>query len=361
MSKELTFDTPLNSLSFGNVSISILRECYKRDLAPNIFPLQGQVDISSQKNDEGFNKWLAHCVGKAPKEHSRDHTSIKLWHITDSLKTYSKTDSRLITFWECNDLQPTEKNILLEQDKIYVTNRYTQYNLKNSGVLTEYLPLGFDSHNFEVLGKRPGVEGVITTILLAKLEHRKHTLRQLALWAKKYGNQKGYQLNAAIFNPFIKPEIQQQLIANTLEGRAYWNITFLPFMKTNAEYNSFLQSGQIVLACSGSEGYGLGEYHATAMGAWPVALQAHAYLDYFSNENAVWVKPNAMIPIYDGVHFAQGQPTNQGSIFTFADEDWYAGTEEAVKKAKIGLNIKGFELQKQTYAQTVDILLKDLQ
>ncbi|MFK5282942.1 hypothetical protein ACI3PL_25580, partial [Lacticaseibacillus paracasei] len=83
---------------------------------------------------------------------------------------------------------------------------------KNFGIEAIHLPLGFDSHNFRVLEKRPGVEGAITTLLFAKLEHRKHTLRQLSLWAKRYGNQKEYRLNAAIFNVFMKPEHQQALI-----------------------------------------------------------------------------------------------------------------------------------------------------
>lgn len=357
---DFAIDVALNNLSFGQTSVAILREAYTRGLTPNVFAMNGVVDISAQKPDDKFNQWLGHCINKAQKEHSRKNTSVRLWHIQGSLNSYSDTDSRLITFYECNDPTSTEINVLRNQSKVYVTNRYTQSIFQRVGVNAEYLPLGFDAHNFGVLEKRPGVEGAITTLLLAKLEHRKHTLRQLSLWAKKYGNQKEYRLNAAIFNPFLPPERQQQMIVQALEGKQYWNINFLPFMGTNAEYNAYLQSGQIVLACSGSEGFGLGEFHAAAMGAWPVALAAHAYKDHFSESNAVMIQPNGMVPVYDEVHFAQGQPFNQGSIFTFSDEAWYAGVEEAHKRAAIGLNSAGFTLQKQTYSQAVDILLKDL-
>lgn len=357
---EFALDLPINSVSFGQTSIAILRECYRRGLQPSVFPLQGQNDLSAQKPDEGFTKWLQYSIDKAQREHSRKKTSVRLWHIGQSLATYSDVDSRLVFFYETNDPTPTEINILRNQSRVYVTNRYTQSIFARFGIDAVHLPLGFDSHNFGVLTPRPGVQREITTLLLAKLEHRKHTLRQLNLWAKRYGNQKGYSLNAAIFNPFMKPEHQQALIAQALEGKQYWNITFLPFMGTNAEYNQYLQSGQVVLACSGSEGFGLGEFHAAAMGAWPVALKAHAYLDHFTDENAVWVQPNGMVPVYDGIHFAPGQPFNQGSVFTWSDEAWYAGVEEAHKRAAAGLNLAGLKLQQQTYAQTVDILLKDL-
>ncbi len=198
------------------------------------------------------------------------------------------------------------------------------------------------------------------------MEDRKHTRRQLALWCKRYGGNKAHRLNLSITNGFLRPEDQQALIHQALEGKTigpnghYWNVNVLPFTPSNADYNAVLQSSEIVLACSGTEGFGLPEFHAAALGAWPVVLKAHAYLDHFTDENAVWVQPNGMEPIYDGIFFHQGSSTSQGNRFTFADDDWYAACEEAERRAKGGLNLKGLELQKQTYARTVDILLADL-
>ena len=102
------------------------------------------------------------------------------------------------------------------------------------------------------------------------------------------------------------------------------------------------------------------EYHAAALGAWPVALDAHAYKDHFTNANAVLVPPNGMEPMVDGVFFFQGAPTNQGNRFCFSDEAFYAGCEEAIRRTRIGLNTEGMKLQQQTYAQTVDILLREI-
>jgi hypothetical protein len=358
--KNFALDVPINSVSFGQTSIAIIRELFSRNIFPNIFPLNGQIDLSTQKNDDDFNGKLNVCINKALSEHSRKDTSIKLWHIVNSLPTLSKTDSRLITFYECQDLQPTELNILRNQDKIYVTTKYTQRTFENYGIKSEFIPLGFDSYNFFPLEKRPTIPGVTSFILLGKAEHRKNTYRQLNLWAKKYGNKKEFKLNCAINNPFLKPEHQSALIYQALEGKQYWNINFLPYSPTNAEFNSVLQSSDIVLACSGSEGWDLPVFHAVALGAHPVALRAHAYVEYLTDDNAVFVNPNGMIPIYDNIFFRQGSPVNQGNIFTFSDEEFYAGCEKAVNRASQGLNTKGLELQKQTYATAVDILLKDL-
>jgi len=358
MSNQFVFNAPLNNVSFGQTSIAILREMYKRGLMPQIMPI-GQVDLSSQKPDQGFNVWLQNCINSAPLKHSRKNTAYKLWHVMQSNETYSSQDSRLITFQETGQLTPVEVNLLKQQDKVYVTNRYAQTFFRMYGIETTYMPLGFDSHNFTSLPVRPKIEGVTSWLLTSKAEHRKHTYRQLGLWAKKYGNRKEHRLNAAMTNPFLKPEDQQALISRALDGKAYWNINWLDFAPTNAEYSCTLQSSDIILCCSGSEGFGLPEFHATALGAWPVALKAHSYLDFFTDENAVLVNPNGMVPVYDGIFFREDSPINKGNIFSFADEDWYAACEEAERRVKLlGVNKKGLELKNWTYAKAVDILME---
>jgi hypothetical protein len=355
---------PLNAVSFGATSIALLREMYKRGLIPPVFPI-GPVDLSTQKPDAEFSKRVEASINSAQQRHSRQHTAFRLWHIMGSLETVSARDSRLITFQETGQLTPLELNVLRNQQRVYVTNRYAQTFFKLYGIEAEWMPLGFDAHNFRALEKRPGIEGATSWLMTGKSEHRKHTYRQLALRAKRYGRDPKHRLNLAIANGFLKPEDQTALLMRALEGKTigaggyYWNVNFLPFAPTNAEYNVTLQSSEIVLSCSGSEGFGLPEYHAAALGAWPVVLKAHAYLDHFTDENAIMVPVSGMEPIYDGIFFSPNQPVNQGNRFTFADEAFYAGCEEAEHRLKtLGLNEKGRLLQNQTYAQAVAVLLK---
>lgn len=357
--KNISVNFPINTVSFGNVSIAILREMFKRGLSPNILPIGGP-DLSSQKHDEEFNKKLSGCLNDAQRCHSRNDDIYRLWHINGSLESYSNHSNKLITFFELDNLTPTEINVLKNQKKIFVTSNYTKDVFKMFNIDSEYLPLGFDSHNFSVLEKRPKIDGVTTFFMGGKLEKRKGHFKVLNLWAKKYGNNMKYRLNCALHNPFMKPEHMNALISQALDGKSYANINWLPYMNTNLEYNSFLQSGEIYIAMSGGEGRGLPEYHATAMGAWPVALNAHAYKDYLNDNNAVLVNPNGKIPASDGVFFAPHGPFNIGNIFDFSDEEFIAGCEKAEKLASTGLNTKGLELQSLTYKETVDVLLKDL-
>lgn len=357
--RNFSLNLPINDLSFGQTSIAIIRELVKRNIHCPLFPI-GPVAYSTQGKDENFDRWIQGCVGSGQTNHSRDNPVIRLWHINGSLESYSKRGNRLITFQETGQLTPTEVNILKQQEKVFVTNKYAQSFFANHGIDSTYLPLGFDSFNFKNLTKRPSIEGVRSWLMVGKAENRKHTYKQLGLWAKKYGNDKSHRLNLAISNSFLSREHQDALINQVLEGKQYWNINRLEFCATNAEYNSLLQSSEIVLACSGAEGFDLPVFHAVALGAWPVALKAHAYLDYLNDSNAVMVNPNGLAPIYDGIFFGPNQPFNQGNLFTFDDNEFISACEKADKKASSSLNINGLLLQNQSYAKTAEILLDGL-
>ena len=358
MSTSFAVNAPLGSVSFGQVSVAILREMQRRGLTPALFPI-GPLDLSTQKPDPYFTQWINGCINAAQLHHSRKNPTFRLWHAGGSMESTSERGNDLLTFFELDGLTPTDINILKNQHSVFVTSRFSQSVFSQFGIRTEYVPLGFDSFNFNVLPSRPKVEGTTSFLLAGKLEKRKGHLQVLAAWARKYGNRKEYRLNCAVTNPFMRAEDQNALIGQALQGKQYWNINWLQWNATNAEYNSTLQSSDIIISCSGGEGRDLPCYHATALGAWPIALRAHAYLDYLTDENAILINPNGKTPASDGVFFHPGQPVNQGNLFTFADEDFLAACEEAEKRVKsVGINKKGMELQSLTYKDTVDVLLK---
>ncbi len=362
MTKPFGLSIALNNLSFGSVSIAILREIFARGLTPSVFPIGGQVDLSAQKPDADFNQKLTIAVNDAPRVFSRGQEVIKLWHINQSIESYSNKGNNLITFHEVDQIGPYEINILKNQNKVYVTTKFTQDVFKTYGIESIYFPLGFDSHNFHTLEKRPKIEGVTSWGMFGKWEDcRKSHGQMLRLWVKKYGNNMKHRLNLSVTNPFLKPDQQNALISQALEGKQVSNLNFLPFVQTNAEFNSVLQASDITLSCGAGEGRDLPCYHATALGAWPIAMRAHAYLDYLDDSNAILVHPNGKKVANDNIFFFNGKtPYNNGNFFTFSDEDFVAAMETAEKRAAQGLNIKGMELQKLTYKDTVDVLLKDL-
>jgi hypothetical protein len=164
----------------------------------------------------------------------------------------------------------------------------------------------------------------------------------------------------SIFNPFLDPNLQSQILNQALGGEKYWNINFLPFAQSNNSYNELLNNTDIVLAMSGGEGWGLPEFQTVALGKHCIGLYAHAYKDWMNEDNAILVRPNGKIPVYDNIFFKQGDNFNQGNIFDWKEEDFIEGLEKVESRYKLNpVNEAGLKLQNEfTYSKMVDQILE---
>tara|TARA_Y100001937_G_scaffold127049_1_gene198052 strand:- start:220 stop:1320 length:1101 start_codon:yes stop_codon:yes gene_type:complete len=349
---KISFNTPINRVSFGQVSIALLREAYAKKHDAISLPI-GQPDLSSLENPSDnnveFTKWLHRGVERFGLEHDRSRPTFKIWHL-ELVQGFSAISNNqcLMTFHELDNLTPLEINVAKNAQKLVVTSKYTQEVLESNGIKSHYVPLGFDSHSFNRLEKTYHTDKRIVFNLSGKFEFRKHHAKTLKAWAKKYGNDKRYALQCAVFNPFLSDQDNNQIISSALNNERYFNISFLPLMQTNETYNDYLNSSHIVIGMSGGEGWGLPEFQSVAVGKHAVVLDAHGYKGWANSENSVLVNSTSMVDCVDGTFFVKGAAQNQGKIFDFDEDDFISGCEEAIKRVESNpLNDKGLELQER--------------
>jgi hypothetical protein len=359
----LNFNLPINSVSFGQVSSLILRELYKKKLDINILPISN-VDLSTQSNlDQEFMTWLQEKINFSLEKINRKDKIFKLWHLNGSFESYSN-EQILLSFYELDSPTKVELNTVKNNYKVLFSSKETVDLYKNLGCKNvEYLPLAFDKYNFSQTNKKYFFDDRIVFNLVGKLEKRKHHLKIINLWAKKFGNDKRYSLQCAIFNPFLKQEDQTAIINNALENKSYFNINFIGFMGQNIIYNDFLNSGDIVLGLSGGEGWGLPEFHSVAMGKYGVIMNAHGYKSWADKTNSVLVNPSSKIESADGLFFNPGTPYNQGNIYDFNPDEFINACEIAINKVNENkINKNGFDLQEKFKSENfVDNILKYLE
>jgi glycosyltransferase involved in cell wall biosynthesis len=354
---KLAFNLPLNSTSLGQVSLALLRELFNRRIPINLFPIGG-IDLNSQKQDQDFFQWLQNSIANAGREHNKNNPIFKLWHLNGSLESFSKKQI-LLSFYEVDSPTSTEINIIKNNEKVLFSSNYSVSLFKSLGLdNVEFIPLAFDSIHFKNSIKR-NTNG-IQFGLFGKLEpQRKRHLKTIALWAQKYGNNPNYNLNCAIFNHFLDPNVQSQIIAQALNGKKYFNINFLNYMPSNEMYNDLLNNTDIVLAMSGGEGWGLPEFQAVALGKHCIGLKAHAYKEWMNENNSILIQPNGKIPCYDNIFFKQGLEFNQGNIFDWDEKEFLEGLDKVEMRYKSNpINQEGLKLQEQfTYSKMVDSIL----
>jgi hypothetical protein len=361
--KDFSLSLPINPVSFGQLSTAVCRELFGRNIYPACWPLDGP-NLETQKHDPKFDEYINKIVNEAPLKHSRDNKCFSLWHLVpNSMSSWSKHGNNLLTFHELDKPTDFELKIASNCNIVYFSSEYSCDIFRAAGANNiKYLPLFFDSHNFKRLNKKFFNDDRITFSLCGKFEKRKHHAKILQAWAKKYGNDKRYYLNAALYNTFLKPEENQAAVFGSLGNQQYFNMNFVSRMGPNEIYNDFLNSADIVIGMSGGEGWGLPEFQSLAMGKHGVILNAHAYKGWANETNAVMVNPSGKIPAYDGRFFKEGGPVNQGEIFDWKEDDFIDACEEAIKRHQNNpVNEEGLKLQEEfPVSKTVDLILEDL-
>ena len=348
-------EAALNNLSFGNVSVNILKQLYKKNIEIGLFPIS-DINIDAFSLDQDFKKYIEDAVNSRYKFLSEDIPSLKLWHINGADNRKNKNQF-LYTFYECNQPTEIETAIVANQEKTIFSSTYARDHFLDKGLENcEAVPLGLDD-TFKVTNKTY-MQDCVHFGLMGKYENRKHTQKIIQTWLKKYGNNNKYLLTCCINNPFFQPEQMKGLINQTLQGKHYNNINFLPHLATNSEVNEYLNSIDIDLGgLSGGEGWNLPSFNATCLGKWSVVLNSTSHKDWATKENSILIEPSGEIAVSDGVFFNQNQPFNQGTFYSWTEEEAISAMELA--ESKVGqVNTEGVKMgDKMTYEKTVDSIL----
>ena len=352
---KLLIETPLNSLSFGNVAFNLIRELYNKNVDLAIFPV-GNIDLGSYSLSDNFKQWMQNSINKRWDFVADKAPSLKLWHLNGGENRKSEKQN-LLTFYECSEPTNVEISVCKSQDKTLFSSQYAVERFNAAGCTNCIaVPMGFDT-DFKITGKKY-LDGVVHFGLMGKFEKRKCTEKIIKTWLKRFGNDNRYQLTCCVTNPFFKPQDMQAIIENLFEGKRYTNINFLPYLKTNNEVNELLNAIDIDLTgLSAGEGWNLPSFNATCLGKWSVVSNNTSHKDWANAENSILIEPNGTMPVYDGVFFAEGSDYNQGVFYTWDQDDAISAMEVAVAKCKTQ-NKKGIELGEQmTYSNTVDMIL----
>jgi len=343
---KILVDTPLNSLSLGNVGFNIVRELFDKGHDVGIFPV-GNVDLSAYEISQDLKEKLENSVNSRFDYLSPDIPALRVWHLNGA-ENRKNSKQYLYSFYECNQPTEIERKICDAQTKTMFSSSYAAKAFN-----ANYIPIGFDKDFYA--NDKKYLDGVVHFGLMGKFEKRKHTAKIIKTWAEKYGNNNKYQLSCCVTNPFFEQEEMQHLIHSALNGERYTNINFLPFLKTNKEVNELMNAIDIDLTgLSGGEGWNLPAFNSSCLGKWSIVLNETSHKDWATKDNSILVESNGEFDCHDNKFFVKGSPFNQGTFYDWNKDSVISAMEEAEKK--VGqVNTEGQKLaDKFTYSKTVD-------
>lgn len=353
----LIYNGPINNLSFGNVSVNLLREIYKQGDKVSLFPLGDPELDAFDKLDDDIKKWIESSIQYRFHNIDKDQPTLTLWHLNGAEKRIGSTN-HLLTFYEMNEPTFVEKKIVDLQNNVFLT---TQSSIDCFSALgcnnLHRINLGFDQ-DFQVID-RTLIKNKIHFVLMGKFEKRKHTKEIVQLWLEKYGNNNKFLLSCCITNPFLKKEHMQSLISSITEGKHYSNLNFLPHLKTNSEVNHLLNSAHIDLTgLSGAEGWNLPAFNATALGKWSIVYNHTGHASWATKENSILLEPKETEDADDGLFFRKGSQWNQGTIYALNKDQVSEAMDKAVDLHDVS-NEGGIKMGREfTYEKTWNSIKK---
>ena len=97
--QELIVKAPINSLSFGNVSVNLLKEIYKSGINVALFPIGDKIQLEAyDKIDKDFQDWIHSCIRNRFNLCKKDIPTLTQWHLNGSEHRIS-ADQFLYTFY----------------------------------------------------------------------------------------------------------------------------------------------------------------------------------------------------------------------------------------------------------------------
>lgn len=354
----MILETPINPLSIGNVGYNFARELWGTGKLGGVFAVANNFDFSAfEPVNQDFHAVMQVARQSALKNLRREDKVLKCWHLNDSHKRISD-NQYLYTFYEVDDPTPEEVAIVNLQNHTFFSSSEAAEVFRSKGCKNvSAVPLGFDEDFAADIPVRKDSDK-IHFILVGKWEQRKNTQRIIQLWLENYGNNNDYQLTCVVNNPFFKPEVYNQIVQNTLGGKVWSNINFLPTIGTNKEMAMIHQSADIDLSgLSNGEGWGLPAFNSTCLGKWAVVSNCSGHKDWANENNSILVEPSGKQPCYDNVFFHKGQPFNQGRYYKIEDDAIVDGIERAL--LRVGTeNDFGKDLRvRLTYKSTIKQIL----
>jgi hypothetical protein len=350
----------LNDTSIGNVSVNILRELYKAGVDVSLFPIQNTINLNAfDELDSNFLKWISFSYENRLKTVNKNNPTLQIWHINGSESKLSDK-SFLYTFYEMNRPTPTEVNLCRTHEKVFFSSSHAKNCFLSSGLKDcQYIPIGFDA-DIKKTNKKY-LQNKIHFGLMGKLEKRKHTLKILELWSKRFGNNSNFELTCAITNRFIPVESLNQQIGQALQGEHFDNINFIPFLSKNSEINELMNAVDIDLTgLSGAEGWNLPAFNTTCLGKWSCVLNATSHKDWANENNSILVEPTGKEESHDGIFFQKNSNLNQGDINNFSAEQFCKCAEDAINKVK-AVNTEGEKLKEEfSYKKSVNSILEHI-
>lgn len=188
---------PINNVSYGIVSLAILKELIKQGYVVSLFPI-GPIGLENVEDKQFVQLGLENA-----KFFNPDAPSVRIWHQFDHSLFPGRGKRFAFPIFELNKFNDHEKHHLTNVDEILVPSAWAKEVISSNGIKnpTHVVPLAVDTSVFHPLLEKKYKSTIFLNI--GKWESRKGHDILLEAFCKAFGPDDNVELWLMTENPFI--------------------------------------------------------------------------------------------------------------------------------------------------------------
>jgi glycosyltransferase involved in cell wall biosynthesis len=352
---KLNYYCPINTTSYGLVSLNILKGLIKNGYEISYFPIGG-IQISNQEEydivQDLMNKQL---------DYDELAPCLKIWHQFDLANRIGRGQYFGFPIFELNQFNKTELAHLRAPHTLIVCSKWAQEIIREQTGRDSYVvPLGVDTSIFKPTPYERSENCIFFNC--GKIELRKGHDILADAFSKAFEPKDNVQLWMAWSNPFLTEEETKEWENSYLSTKMGEHIKFVPRLKTQADLANVMGRTTCGVFPSKAEGWNLELLEMMAVGRQVICTDYSAHTEFASSDNAFLIPITKMETAFDGKFFhGQGE---WGEIDDHAIDTLVAHMRVIYDKWKHGtdlFNNEGVETANQfTWDNSVNKLMEIL-
>lgn len=350
----LNLIAPINTVSYGIVSLNILKEMSKL-VDVSLWPIS-QPQVTTQEDWDYVQRGAENARSYDPKA-----PCIRIWHQFDLAQFVGKGTHIGFPIFELDNFTKIEKHNLNSVDRIFVCSQWAKDVIRDvlgeeRALVTNVIPLGVDSTVFPPTQPRTSDDKYIF-LNIGKWEVRKgHDILPEA-FELAFSPDDNVELWLMTENVFLSKEEDQAWKKKYIDTKMFkaGKIKFIPRVNTHHEVYKIMASVDCGVFPSRAEGWNLEALEMLSIGKPIVITNYSAHTEFCNNENSFLAQIYEKEIAYDDKWFF-----GQGKWAKINMDSLASSMVRAYKKGKIfnqaGVDTANKFSWKNTAKEIVDVL-----
>lgn len=303
----LNLIAPINTLSYGYVSLNFLKCLVKQNIDVAYFPIiPKNIEVTNEEDLELVKSVCADPLTFGQVKNFHPHSpTLRIWHQNCHTTRIGRGPLYGMSIFELDTFTDQEKFHMGNLNHVIVNSEWAKQIVLDQTIhchdTVSVVPLGVDTDIFKPASRSE--DDVCRFINIGKIEIRKGHDVLIKVFERAFKPDDNVILQMAWSNPFLEEKKIKEWEDYYRSSPMGHKVEFLPRVKTQKELANYIAGADCGVFISRGEGFNLPLLECMAMGKEVIATNYSAHTEFANDSNCRMVEIDDIEPAYDGFWF----------------------------------------------------------